>query len=486
MQEGEKILQLCIKFGIFVPHLCYLKDHMPLGRCGMCVVEVDNQKMALACTLAAKNGLNIKTDSEFVKKLRKKNLQKILTNHNTECFHCFKAGNCKLQRYIYTLFSSDLNNVESFVKINPSTPKQLTKNIMFNSDKCVKCNRCVVFLNETCNIKCKNIEDFVQEDQHEFSANILDICPTAALFENGTKMFPDKNAQDVITYNANSIFMYPLKVTVSNNKITKIASLKKNWIENKARFTTQNEDYLTHTPEQIANILEHHYDKINIILIGKTIDIETFFIIKYIEFHNKNCIVAFHDLNNCSDFSNIGLKNVDLQSIQNAAFIGISDIEKFYLFHKLPMLKNAQFFNSAEEAVACKLQGWHTFIKHNQYKSCINKPFSILPTYPAHLLANYVVSPTCLSEIVNKNINIICVGETDRFDGIKLQLANFLEYSAYYIDVFGCVIKTEQAVITNKPSPISFFKQVIKLISMDYAQAMENIYANIESAIHIH
>ncbi|MBN1308331.1 MAG: (2Fe-2S)-binding protein [Chitinispirillaceae bacterium] len=72
--EGKTILQAALAAGIDIPHMCYLEQLEPYGACRLCMVEVTANKrtrMVASCAYPVKEGLEVKTDSEALRKVRK-------------------------------------------------------------------------------------------------------------------------------------------------------------------------------------------------------------------------------------------------------------------------------------------------------------------------------------------------------------------------------------------------------------------------------
>jgi len=73
--EGETILEVCRRFCLDIPTLCYHDAIKPLGICGLCVVAVaseddpDKKKYMRACITKVKDGMIVETiDDEIFKK----------------------------------------------------------------------------------------------------------------------------------------------------------------------------------------------------------------------------------------------------------------------------------------------------------------------------------------------------------------------------------------------------------------------------------
>jgi len=74
-EEGERVLQIAIREGIDIPHLCYHEAfEEPYGSCRLCIVELKeggSSRITTSCTLMAREGMEIKTDTPEVIKHRK-------------------------------------------------------------------------------------------------------------------------------------------------------------------------------------------------------------------------------------------------------------------------------------------------------------------------------------------------------------------------------------------------------------------------------
>jgi NADH dehydrogenase/NADH:ubiquinone oxidoreductase subunit G len=74
VEEGKTILEVALAEGIKIPTLCYHKELTPYGSCRLCLVEVvggGRPGLVAACICKVTDGLEVKTDTERVKKVRK-------------------------------------------------------------------------------------------------------------------------------------------------------------------------------------------------------------------------------------------------------------------------------------------------------------------------------------------------------------------------------------------------------------------------------
>lgn len=72
--KGDSVLDVALRNGICIPHLCHVKTFTPIGVCRICIVELiknGKSKVTTSCTLAAEEGMVIQAHSEKIIKARK-------------------------------------------------------------------------------------------------------------------------------------------------------------------------------------------------------------------------------------------------------------------------------------------------------------------------------------------------------------------------------------------------------------------------------
>lgn len=73
VEEGSTILEAVLNEGIEIPHLCYHEELSPYGACRLCLVEVTqngNSNIQTSCQTEVAEGMEVKTDTEGVRKKR--------------------------------------------------------------------------------------------------------------------------------------------------------------------------------------------------------------------------------------------------------------------------------------------------------------------------------------------------------------------------------------------------------------------------------
>ncbi|RLI06070.1 (2Fe-2S)-binding protein [Candidatus Bathyarchaeota archaeon] len=83
--EGMTILQAAKNNGIEIPTLCYNEQLKPYGACRICTVEITKgrrKRLVVACVYPVEEGLEVETENERVRKVRKMILELLLPLSN--------------------------------------------------------------------------------------------------------------------------------------------------------------------------------------------------------------------------------------------------------------------------------------------------------------------------------------------------------------------------------------------------------------------
>ena len=138
--ENTTILQAASSAGIKIPTLCYMKDLNEIGACRVCVVEIEGfEKVFTACNNTVWEGMVVHTNSKKARKIRRTNVELILSEHRCNCVSCTRSGNCKLQQV-----ANDLNIRTIPYPIAPPFQKgSRSFPLIRDYTKCIKCMRCI-------------------------------------------------------------------------------------------------------------------------------------------------------------------------------------------------------------------------------------------------------------------------------------------------------------------------------------------------------
>lgn len=139
---GSTILDAARIAKVDIPTLCYLKDVNEIGACRLCLVEVKGARgMMAACVTPVTEGMEILTNTEKVQKMRKANLELVLSTHEKKCLSCIRSQSCELQKLCRDY---GVENEEHFKgKMNHLPNDESTAFLVRDNDKCILCRRCV-------------------------------------------------------------------------------------------------------------------------------------------------------------------------------------------------------------------------------------------------------------------------------------------------------------------------------------------------------
>ena len=139
--NGEKnLLEIIRKVGIKLPTFCYHSDLSIYGACRMCVVENQWGEIEASCSAQPKEGLEIRTNTERLRRYRKMILELLLTNHCRDCTTCSNTTNCKLQDLAVRFNIDKLRFPNSAEKPDIDASSLC---ITRDQNKCILCGDCV-------------------------------------------------------------------------------------------------------------------------------------------------------------------------------------------------------------------------------------------------------------------------------------------------------------------------------------------------------
>jgi len=149
---GETVLQVARRLSIEIPTLCHDDRLEPYGACRMCLVEIQGARGPVpACAAKISDGMEVWTNTDKVRKLRKFVIELLLSNHPLDCPVCEAAGDCKLQDYAYE-YEVDLSPW-GWEPLDFETEDQ-HPNIARDPNRCILCGRCVRICREVMDIGC--------------------------------------------------------------------------------------------------------------------------------------------------------------------------------------------------------------------------------------------------------------------------------------------------------------------------------------------
>ena len=198
-KPGIPVLQAALDAGMAVPHYCYHPGLSIAACCRLCMMEMKMPhpktkelvwapKLFPACQTPVKDGMEVRFESEAVKRNQQRVLEFYLLDHPLDCPVCDQAGECLLQDYTEKYGPATSRMVEEKHK-NPK--KDIGPHTLLYSDRCITCTRCVRFAKEIAGTgelcvvnrgSSNEIDIFpgVPLD-NPLQGNVVDLCPVGAL-----------------------------------------------------------------------------------------------------------------------------------------------------------------------------------------------------------------------------------------------------------------------------------------------------------------
>ena len=163
VDSNKTLLDILREKNIKIPTLCYQEGLKPQSRCRLCIVEI-NGKLASTCDNFPKEGMDIITNSEKVKKGRRINAELIMPEHMDKCFVQNKDHDlCKI--------IGELGVKEVRFQTKKSYKVDLGAAVIRDDNLCINCGRCV----QVCaDIQSTYAIDFARRGHKEHVAPYLD------------------------------------------------------------------------------------------------------------------------------------------------------------------------------------------------------------------------------------------------------------------------------------------------------------------------
>ncbi len=223
---NKTVLEVARENGISIPSLCDHKQLTPFSGCRLCLVQIKGEKTyRTACTTTVKEGMEVKTKTPKLNRLRKKILELILTEHPHSCLICTEKKEC--DEYKSTIRKvgevtgcvlcpnngrCELQKVADEIKVAQVSFPSYYRGIECKRDDpffdrdynlCILCGRCVRICHE---VRGLSIISFAQrgpetvvgtafdktllESNCQFCGACVDVCPTGALTDRAARYSP--------------------------------------------------------------------------------------------------------------------------------------------------------------------------------------------------------------------------------------------------------------------------------------------------------
>ena len=188
--KGTSLIEAAKHAGVVVPHYCYHPSLPSPAVCRMCLVQVEKlPKMVPACVTTATEGQVVHVHSPEAKKAREGVLEFLLINHPLDCPICDQAGECELQDFVFQEGRAGTRYADYPKRFNPV--EDFGPDVLYIPNRCILCTRCVRFMDHVAEEPVLNVSergdrayigiDPAQRLDHEWSGNVVDLCPVGSL-----------------------------------------------------------------------------------------------------------------------------------------------------------------------------------------------------------------------------------------------------------------------------------------------------------------
>ena len=187
---GTTVIEAARRAGYEVPSFCYHPGLSRPATCRMCLVEASSRsKLIASCCAQVQAHEDYNTASATVRENQRTILELMLRHHPIDCAICDQSGDCTLQDH-YFAYSLQESRVQS-PKIRGPKAIPLSDQILYDSERCILCTRCVRFFDEI--TRTRELAVIRRGDRvhittepgqpltSPYQMNIVDLCPVGAL-----------------------------------------------------------------------------------------------------------------------------------------------------------------------------------------------------------------------------------------------------------------------------------------------------------------
>ena len=199
---GTSVMRAAAEIGGSIPKLCATDNMKSFGSCRLCLVEIEGARGTPAsCTTPVMPGMNVKTQTPRLEKLRRGVMELYISDHPLDCLTCSANNDCELQDQAAAVGLRDVRygyEGENHLGLGTDVSNPYFD---FDPSKCIVCSRCVRACDEVqgtfaLTIDGRGFASMVSagQDGDNFLSSecvscgaCVQACPTATLQEKSVK-----------------------------------------------------------------------------------------------------------------------------------------------------------------------------------------------------------------------------------------------------------------------------------------------------------
>lgn len=139
--QGESVLDVARRNKIDIPHFCNHED-LPIGAsCRTCLVEDSKTKnVRTSCSLEAKDGMEVNSETQDVREIRQTNLELLLAGHTKNCQKCQQGVKCPTAE---TITKYGIDDTKYTKHVPQAEPVKLACAVEITHENCIDCQACI-------------------------------------------------------------------------------------------------------------------------------------------------------------------------------------------------------------------------------------------------------------------------------------------------------------------------------------------------------
>lgn len=238
--KGDNLLKVAREQGIDIPGLCYHPRISPTGACRLCVVYIEGYRgPVMACTVEVDEGMKVIAMNDELEQARRHTLEYLLSEINDAYDGTYEDELLPLIKR-YGLEDVNKRAIKPLWHHLPSVKDDTSPVLMFDSQRCIKCFRCIKACDE---IQGKKVLSFAdrgitkyivagygrwKDSECDGCGECIQLCPTGAIVE---KPFRDVIRVDKIEKKVRTVCPYcgvgcQIEAWVMDNQIVRVRGVE--------------------------------------------------------------------------------------------------------------------------------------------------------------------------------------------------------------------------------------------------------------------